>query len=333
MQKVNIANNSETKSHAQRELFSQNQDCQQSRKLRRIYIAGCGGMLGEAFYRQFSDGYELRCTDIDVNESWLSYLDFRDLDAYRKELKEFVPSYLFHLGALTDLEYCEQHIESTYATNSMAVENAVYIANEMDIPLLYISTAGIFDGSKLEFDDWDVPNPLGHYARAKYAGERFVVENASRYLVCRAGWMMGGGPGKDKKFIQKLMKQIKDGRKVLHIVNDKLGTPTYTHDFALNVRRLLEQELWGLYNMVCEGTTSRIEVAQELLRILGKEEEIKIQEVTSEFFMKEYFAERPPSERLLNVRLKLRGLNSMRNWRVALREYIENYYQCYLSGD
>lgn len=330
-QTTNVTKKSGPNSHIMRTSILQSRPNEKSHKLRRIYIAGCGGMLGEAFYRQFSNGYKLRCTDINANESWLFHLDFRDMDAYRKEVKKFNPDYLFHLGAYTDLEYCEQHIEDTYATNTMSVENAVYIANELDIPLLYISTAGIFDGSKLEFDDWDRPNPLGCYARSKYAGERFVVENARRHLVCRAGWMMGGGPRKDKKFIQKLMKQLKAGRKKLYIVNDKLGTPTYTQDFAMNVRQLLERELWGLYNMACEGSTCRLEVARELIRILGKEKEIKIHEVTSSFFQKEYFAERPPSERLINVKLKLRGLNLMRNWKLALREYIENYYRGYLK--
>jgi dTDP-4-dehydrorhamnose reductase len=298
--------------------------------MKKIFITGCGGMLGEAFYKHYSTKYQLRCTDIDINEPWLSYLDFRDLAAYRKEVKLFKPDCLFHLGAFTDLEYCEKHIEATYETNTMSVENAVYIANEMDIPLLYISTAGIFDGSQLEYDDWDMPKPLGHYARSKYAGERFVIENVRRHLVCRAGWMMGGGPKKDKKFIHKLMKQLKEGQKELNVVNDKLGTPTYTHDFALNVKLLLEQEIWGLYNMVCDGRTGRLEVAQELIRILGLEKDIKIHEVKSEFFIKDYFAERPPSERLINVKLKLRGLNSMRDWKVALREYIDNYYEDYL---
>ena len=61
---------------------------------------------------------------------------------------EFAPDYLFHLGAHTSLEYCEQHPDDAYATNTLAVENAVHIANELDIPLLYISTAGIFDGAR-----------------------------------------------------------------------------------------------------------------------------------------------------------------------------------------
>jgi len=298
--------------------------------VKKIYIAGCGGMLGEAFYKQFSSDYEIKCTDKDVNENWLSFLDFRDYEAYKKDVWDFRPDYLFHLGAYTDLEFCENNSDDTYLTNTLAVENAVYIANELNIPVLYISTAGIFDGNKEFYDEWDNPNPLGVYARAKYAGELFVKENAKRFLVCRAGWMMGAGPRKDKKFIQKLMKQIKEGTKELFIVNDKDGTPTYTHDFAKNVRLLLEKEYWGLYNMVCGGQTSRLEVAQELIKILSKEKEIKITEVSSDYFKKEYFAERPPCERLINKKLELRNLNIMRDWKIALKEYLENYYKNYL---
>ena len=288
-------------------------------------------MLGEAFHKQFSADYNLKCTDKDVNDTWLSYLDFRDFDAYKKDVCEFHPDYLFHLGAYTDLEFCEQNIEDTYNTNALSVENAVFIANELDIPLLYISTAGIFDGKKNLYDEWDLPNPLGHYARAKYAGERFVVENAGRYLVCRAGWMMGAGPEKDKKFVQKIMKQLKDGKKELYVVNDKDGTPTYTHDFAKNVKILLEKEFWGLYNMVCGGETSRLEVASEIVKVLGLEGEVHINAVSSDHFKSEYFAERPPCERLVNMKLNLRQLNYMRDWRVALREYLNDYYKSFLS--
>jgi len=220
--------------------------------MKKIYMAGCGGMLGEAFYQQFKQHYQLKCTDKDVNEDWLHYRDFREFEEYRKDVFDFKPDYLFHLGAYTDLEYCELYADETYLTNTIAVENAVYIANELDIPILYISTAGIYDGKKEIYDDWDIPNPLGMYARSKYLGEVFVKENAKRYIICRPGWMMGSGPKKDKKFVQKIMKQIKEGKKKLYIVNDKLGTPTYTHDFAENVQLLLKMEFWGIYNMACE---------------------------------------------------------------------------------
>jgi len=297
---------------------------------KKIYMAGCGGMLGEAFYKQFKNDYKLKCTDKDVNEDWLSFLDFRDHKNYRKDVMNFKPDYLFHLGAYTDLEYCEKNAEDTYHTNTISVENAVYIANELDIPVLYISTAGIFDGKKELYDDWDLPNPLGVYARSKYMGERFVAENARKFLICRAGWMMGAGPKKDKKFIQKLMRQLKEGKKELFIVDDKDGTPTFTHDFAKNVKALVEKEYWGLYNMVCGGQTSRLEVAEELLKILNLTKKVKITKVKSDHFKEIYFAERPPNERLINRKLELRNMNFMQDWRQALKQYIDEYYPKYL---
>lgn len=298
---------------------------------KKIYLAGSGGMLGEAFYRVFKDEFELKCTDKDVNADWLSFLDFRDLDKYREDVKAFKPDYLFHIGAYTDLEFCELNIDDTYATNTLSVENAVYIANELNIPLLYISTAGIFGGEKESYDDWDTPHPLGHYARSKYMGERYVVEHANRYIICRAGWMMGGGPAKDKKFINKLIKQLVSGKRELFIVDDRDGTPTYTVDFARNVKVLFEKEYWGLYNLVCKGQTSRMEVAEELVKVLGLADKVKLNSVSSDYFKDTYHAPRPACERLVNKKLDIRGINVMRDWRVALQDYIDTYFKDYLK--
>jgi dTDP-4-dehydrorhamnose reductase len=294
--------------------------------MKKIYMAGSGGMLGDAFYQQFKDRYVVKCSDIDVNDSWLSFLDFRDYDKYREDVISFKADWIFHLGAFTDLEYCENHPEETYETNTKSVQHAVSIANELDIPLLYISTAGIFDGLKEVYDESDQPIPLGHYGNSKYLGEKFVQENAKSYIICRAGWMMGGGEKKDKKFIQKLMRQIVSGKKSLQIVNDKLGTPTYTHDFAANTSLLIDKGERGLFNMVCQGMTGRVEVAHELLRLLNMDKEIRIEEVSTEYFSKEYFAERPACERLVNKKLNDSGLNIMRDWKTALADYINAYY-------
>ena len=299
--------------------------------MKKIYIAGSGGMLGDAFYHEFKSSYELKCSDLDDSEDWISHLDFRDYKKYRDEVMGFAPDYLFHLGAHTDLEYCENNIDDTYNTNTLSVENAVLIANELDIPLLYISTAGIFDGSKDWFDDWDLPNPICHYARSKYAGELYVQGNAKRHLILRAGWMMGGGPNKDKKFIAKLMNQLKAGKKELHVVDDKLGTPTYTCDFAKNAKLLLEEEIWGLYNLVCGGLTGRFEVAEEVLNFFKLSDEVKLTKVDSEFFKKEYFAPRPDSERLINAKLNIRNFNIMRDWKVCLEDYLSSSFSEYLK--
>jgi len=296
----------------------------------KIYIAGGGGMLGEAFYKKFRQNFDLKCADIDVNEEWLTYLDFRDYEAYKKDVTAFKPDWLFHLGAYTDLEYCELNKKDTYSTNTDSVKHAVNIANKLRIPILYISTAGIFDGKKDVYDESDEPNPIGHYAKSKYYGEKYVLENSKDYLICRAGWMMGGGPKKDKKFIQKIMEQIKNGNKELFIVNDKLGTPTYTHDFAANVKLLINNNKRGLFNMVCSGLTDRFEVSIELVKLLGFENKIKIIEVDSEYFSDEYFADRPDCERLINKNLDDLQCNIMRDWKVALKEYIHDYYSFYL---
>ena len=294
--------------------------------MKKIYIAGCGGMLGEGFYKIFSNNYLLKCTDINLTDDWLTYLDFRNFTKYRKDVIDFNPDYLFHIGAYTDLEFCEKNINETYITNTLSVENASNIANELKIPLLFIGTAGIFDGKKELYNDWDTPNPLGHYARSKYLAEKFIQNNTNKYLICRAGWMMGGGLKKDKKFVNKIIKQIRSNKKELFIVDDKLGTPTYTLDFVKNVELLIDKKCWGLYNLVCEGNSSRLEVAKEILKILNLHEKIKINIVSSDYFNKEYFAKRPKSEILINYRLNLLSLNIMRNWKICLVEYLNKEF-------
>jgi len=290
--------------------------------MKKIYMSGVGGMLGEEFFNVFNNDYDVLATDIDLNEKWLRYLDFRDYESYKKNVIDYNPDYLFHIGAYTDLEFCENNIADTYLTNTISVENAVLIANTLDIPVLYISTAGIFDGKKQLYDDWDLPNPLCHYARSKFAGEEYVKNFARRFLILRAGWMMGGGIRKDKKFINKIITKLLNGEKILNIVNDKMGTPTYTYDFAQNAKLILEKEIWGLYNLVCNGQTSRLEVAKEILHHFNLENTVKINEVSSEFFAKEYFAPRPSSEQLINLKLSIRKLNIMRDWKVALESYL-----------
>lgn len=292
----------------------------------RILITGCGGMLGDAFYYYYEPHVNLLATDIDLNESWLEYLDVRDYAQYRKRALDFNPHIIIHLPALTDLEYCQRNIEEAYLTNTIAVENAVYIAKEIDATLVYIGTAGIFDGKKEIYDDWDSPNPINVYGRSKYLGEIFVEKNLEKYFIFRAGWMMGGGQKKDKKFVNKIMKQIASGKTELNVVNDKLGTPTYTFDFAKNVFELLKTKFYGVYNMVCSDDCSRYDVSREIVNVLNVTDKIKINIVTSDYFVAEYFAPRPYSEKLINRKLELRGLNIMGNWKDRLREYIENSY-------
>ncbi len=295
--------------------------------MKKIYIAGCGGMLGEAFNDVFSKSYDLKCSDIDINENWLTFLNFNDSKSYNIDVKNFSPDALIHLGALTDLEYCEKNIDLTYDTNTTSVKTAVKISNDLSIPLIFISTAGIFGGDKDYYNDWDKPNPLNIYGKSKFLAENYIKSNKEDFLIIRAGWMMGGGIKKDKKFVKKIILQIKEGKKELFIVNDKMGTPTYTFDFANNVKLLLEKKHWGTFNMVCQGLTSRLEVANSIVEHFNLNDTIKVNEVDSNYFKENYFAERPLSERLINSKLDSKKINIMRNWKTCLKEYLNKDFK------
>jgi dTDP-4-dehydrorhamnose reductase len=290
-------------------------------KRTKVMITGCGGMLGASVYERFNRECTVFASDIDTNESWLDYLDIRKCDSVMKETLTFKPDLMINLAALTDLEYCEEHQEESWLTNAMGQENICLAAQKINATVVYISTAGIFDGKQDSYNDFDTPNPLSIYAKSKYYGELTTQRMTRQYYVFRAGWMMGGGIHKDKKFISKIFKQIKDGAKELFVVQDKLGTPTYTEDFAGSMFKIMGTDYYGLYNMVCQGGGSRHDVACEFLRCLGLSDKIKINIVDSDYFEKEYFAPRPSSEKLINLKLANRGLLFMRHWQTCLADY------------
>jgi dTDP-4-dehydrorhamnose reductase len=288
----------------------------------RVYVAGCGGMLGDALYASLiRTGAVVMATDIVCSEDWISYADVRDMALIRKSILDFGPDLIINLAALTDLEQCEREQENSWLTNALGAENLGLIANQLDVPYVYISTAGIFGGEKEFYHDFDAPNPMGIYAKSKFYGERFVCNQVPKHYVIRAGWMMGGGPKKDKKFINKIYKQICSGATELFVVEDKLGTPTYTVDFANGIIILVESGLYGLYNQVCTGSASRYEVSKEFIRLMGLADKVAITVVPSDYFREEYFAPRPASEKLINMKLDQRGLNQMRDWKICIAEY------------
>ncbi|MCP5026510.1 MAG: sugar nucleotide-binding protein [Actinomycetia bacterium] len=289
----------------------------------KVYIAGCGGMLGEAVYEEFSSVSQVKATDIDLNVDWLEYADVGDLTGLTKSVEDFGPDLLINLAALTDLEYCEQNIEESWRSNALGAENCAILARRLDIPIVQISTAGIVDGAQDVYNDFDAPNPLSIYAKSKYHGEKIVQTLSPKHFVFRAGWMMGGGPQKDKKFVNKIFKQIQAGATELFVVDDKLGTPTYTKAFAGGIRTVASTDLYGVYNQVCEGECSRHDVAVEFVRLLGLADQIKVTKVGSDHFATEYFAPRPASEKLVNMKLHARGFHHMPPWEEALADYTE----------
>jgi len=302
-------------------------------KSEKVLITGCGGMLGSAVYPYFVKRYEsVLATDKDVNEEWLVHLDVRDSEKLEQVFSEHHPGLVVHLAAETDLEYCETHADIAEETNAVATRHIAQLCEKYQATLAYVSTAGVFDGEKTErYIESDPPNPLMVYGRTKLQGEQYATDDCSRTFIVRAGWMMGGGREKEKKFIFKILEQLGNGRREVFAVNDRWGTPTYTYDFADNFFKLLQTKKYGLYHMACGGTGTRHDVAHEILTICNRQE-IKLTAVDSEFFKEEYFVPRPRSEMMHNHNLELMGLNHMRSWKEALREYIENDFPDYIKS-
>jgi dTDP-4-dehydrorhamnose reductase len=299
-------------------------------------ITGCGGMLGNAIYPYFRKRCaEVLATDIQIEEderNWLTYVDARDEGAMRQAFTDFKPDLVLHLAALVDVEQCELRPDDAEISNAETTRIAATLAKEFDAALVYISTGGVFDGTKEGYyTEEDRPNPIMVYGATKLTGETHARNAGGRTYVIRPGWMVGGGPRNDHKFVSMIVEQLSAGAPTIYGVTDKFGTPTYTHDFARNLFALLSRDAFGTYHMVCKGTGTRFDVAKEIVDICGYD--AHVQPVDSSFFAERFFVPRPRSEMLHNRGLENLNINLMRDWRVALREYLERDYRDYLRQE
>ncbi len=289
-----------------------------------MLVTGCGGMLGEAVYNFFKDKCKVFATDIDINEKWLSYLDVNSVSSLKKTCDKIKPNFIIHLVALTDLEYCESNPEKAYQINTWGVYNVVAEAHKRKIPLVCMSTAGVFDGLKGKYKEDDLPNPISIYGKSKYLSE-LIACSYEKAIVIRAGWMIGGGPKKDKKFVNKIIQKINAGNEEIAVVNDKFGSPSYTYDLVKVMYFLLKNKKYGLFHGCCGGSCNRLDIANQIISLMGMSDKIKIKIVDSKYFNKDYFAPRPVSENLINSKLNLIGVNLTRDWRDALKDYLGRF--------
>jgi len=239
------------------------------------------------------------------------------------QVKEFVkthkPGIVFHLAAETDVDKCEFNKDHAYETNTKGTENIAIACKEHDIPLVYISTGAVFDGEKEGgYTEEDAPNPLSVYGKSKLRGEEVIRSMLSRHYIVRAGWMIGGY-NKDKKFVWKIVQLLKT-KKEIPVVIDKIGSPTFTKDFAKGIIDIVSAQKYGLYHCVNKGICTRFDIAEKIAEYL-KKEDVVLKPVTSEVFPLP--APRGKSEALINYRLSRMNMDNVRPWQDALKEYIE----------
>jgi len=272
--------------------------------LENTLILGAKGMVGSYF------DFGLK-TDIEE-------LDVTDLEKVMDVASRRKPKIIVHLAAETDVDRCEREPDHAYRVNTIGTYNVALACRRVRAKLVYVSTAGVFDGSKKEpYTEEDEPNPQNVYGRTKYLGEVMVRDLAPDYLIARSCWMFGGGPGVDKKFVGKIIKQLAQSE--IKVVNDKIGSLTYGKDLASAIKQLLILDRAGLFHLTNRGFCSRYEVAEQIVKILGAN--VKIIPVDSTEFT--LAATRSASEAMASK------LDIMRDWREALREYLlEEWKPC-----
>lgn len=276
-------------------------------------VTGGKGMMGSDLCRELkAQGYHVLITD-------LREMDIRQPNLVMQTVRDFRPDIVFHLAALTDVDGCERAPEEAYHTNTIGTQIVALACQAIDIPMVYISTISVFDGTKAEpYVEFDTPNPQSWYSRSKYEGEKIIERLLNRFYIVRAGWMFGGGP-EDKKFVAKIIERAQAANE-LKIVDDKFGSPTYTLDISRAAIRLSQTGWYGLYHSVNTGQPcSRYELAQKILEYAGITHCETVPVSSAHFPLP---APRPRMEGARNMHMELMNLNLMRPWQEALQEYI-----------
>ncbi|QQS35526.1 MAG: dTDP-4-dehydrorhamnose reductase [Ignavibacteriales bacterium] len=291
----------------------------------KILVTGAAGMLAaEVVPELISKGHTVIETDINLRLPSIEKLDFTDIKSVEEIIIKNKPDFIFHLAALTDVDLCEKDPDLAYRVNFIGTENIALMCYKYEIPLLYISTGGVFNGQKPSpYTEFDIPDPVNKYADSKLRGETIIQNLLTKYFILRAGWMIGGGDI-DKKFVFKIVQQLKEGKTELNVVNDKFGSPCFTFDFAKQILPIVETGRYGIYHIANGGMVSRFEIASRIVELMKLSDKVKINAINSAQFPLP--APRARSEAIENYKLKLLEINLMPHWQKSLERYLaENY--------
>jgi dTDP-4-dehydrorhamnose reductase len=288
----------------------------------KILLTGAAGMLaaevGPELKRQ---GFEVYGFDLNERLPDIQKLDITDFNQVLQAAQAVKPDYVFHLAAETDVDRSEREPDHAFKVNTVGTENIALVCQRLKIKMLYISTAGVFFGDKSEpYNEFDIPNPANVYGVSKLQGEIVVQRLLNEYFIVRAGWMVGGWEI-DKKFVYKIVQQIREGKTELRVVSDKFGSPTFTKDFAKNLVALVKTGRFGLYHMTNQGSGSRYDIALKIVEFIGLKGKVNVLPINSAQFP--LSAPRVRSEMMRNYKLDLIGLNLMPHWEKSLEEYIK----------
>lgn len=257
-------------------------------------------------------------------------MDITDRASVAKNLLEINPDAVIHCAAWTAVDAAEDEDkkETVHAVNAVGAENVAAACKQLGCKMMYISTDYVFDGqgtTPWEADCKDY-KPLNVYGETKLEGELSVSENLDKYFIIRIAWVFGLS---GKNFI-KTMLQVAKTHDTINVVNDQIGTPTYTFDLARLLVDMIETDKYGYYHATNEGGyISWYDFTKEIFRqatAMGhseySEEHVTVNPVTTaEYGCSK--AARPFNSRLDKSKLAENGFTPLPDWRDALKRYLE----------
>lgn len=278
----------------------------------RVLVTGVKGQLGHDVMNELAKrGYE--GVGVDVEE-----MDITDAAAVDRVIKESHVDSVVHCAAWTAVDAAEDNVEICRKVNALGTENIAKVCKELDIPMIYFSTDYVFDGQGTrpwEPDD-PVVEPLNVYGLTKYEGEQAVEKYLDKYYIVRIAWVFGVN---GKNFI-KTMLNLGKTHDTLTVVNDQVGTPTYTYDLSRLVVDMLEKEEYGKYHVTNEGGyISWYDFAKEIFRQAGMD--VTVNPVSSDAYPAK--AKRPANSRLEKKKLDEHGFDRLPTWQDALARYLK----------
>ena len=246
-------------------------------------------------------------------------LDIRDAAAVQRMLEEYRPDGVIHCAAYTRVDRAEEEPEACFAVNALGTRNIARACALTGAKLLYISTDYVFPGTgENPYEPEDETGPLSVYGKSKLEGERAVRELLDRFFVVRTSWVFGINGG---NFV-KTMLRLSDTADTVRVVDDQVGSPTYTADLAPLLCDMIQTEKYGIYHATNEGFCSWAELAEAVFAAAGKD--TKVQRVTTEEYAAK--APRPKNSRLSKAKLTGRGFCPLPRWQDGLKSFLEEMF-------
>ncbi len=285
-----------------------------------IWLIGCNGMLGSDLAALFQQQQiPLLTSDLEV--------DITNINKLREFVKDQDLDWIINCSAYTNVDGAEDDMEKAFLINSGGVKNITQVAKEKDAALIHISTDYVFNGEQGNYTEDDPVDPIGVYGDSKLKGEEVLRSMWFKHYILRTAWLYG----KNGKNFVTTMLNLFNSRNELTVVNDQVGSPTYTQDLAQAILTITQspaqssQPSYGIYNYTNEGKTTWYDFACEIYnqaKAMGKvNQEVTIKPVPSSAYPTK--AKRPANSFLIKDKIKKTFQLAIPSWQDGLVRYLK----------